>query len=150
MSPLPYLPGGVTELPATRFVLFADANHRVQKIDESALTLSGTSFTGIWESSSLNGQEIEEKTLTYLTLAYLSAVTTTMTVKVSGDGGETWPESQSVPIVASVTGQLRRAQMGFNVTGFDLRIRLELDTDQVFHVYELHPVLVKRGEYDVS
>lgn len=150
MSPLPYLPAGVSELPAERFILFADTTNLVQKIDESAKTFNGVSFTGVWESGSLNSETFRELTLRYITLVYISAVPTTVTISASGDGGETWSQTRVLNIVASTASRLRRVQYGFNVTGFDLRIKIELNTDEVFQIYELHPVLVVRGEHDVT
>lgn len=146
MSPLPWLPSGENELPASRFVLFANTSHMVQKMDESAITLNGTSFTGIWESGSLNKGEIVEKTLRYLTITYISRVNTTVRVRASGNGGDTWI-NKTVSLEASSGEEIQRAQVRFGVTGYDLRIRLELIEDALFHIYELHPVIARRGEY---
>lgn len=147
MTPVAWLPSGSTELPAARFVLFANDSHEVHRIDESATQLNGVSFTGHWESGSLAGPAVIEATLRKLTIVYLSPVNTTITVKASGDGGETWSHSSSVTITASTGEQLRRVVVGMNVTGFDLRVRLELDTAQVILINELHPVIARRGEY---
>lgn len=147
MSPLPWLPGGVSELPAARFLLFADDTHVVQRIDESALQLAGVSFTGVWETGRLNAGSIREVTLRYLTLVYMSQSNSTITVKASGDGGTTWEVSVLGTIAASTDDRLQRKQFGFNVTGYDLRVRIELDQNVLFTIHELHPVIAARGQY---
>lgn len=150
MSPLPYLPEGKSELPASRFVVFADSAHSVVRIDESSKTLSGISFTGSWETGSLNGDGMFEKTIRLLTIVYSSPVDTTMTIRVSGDGGVTWPEVRVAQLLATGSDGIKRTRVAFNTSGYDVRIRLELDTDEVVNLFELHPDLVVRGDYNVD
>lgn len=143
---LPYLPSGVEFLPANRFILFADSDNLIQRLDESAKTLNGVSFTGWWESNSLNKQALNEGTLNLLTIVYSATNATTLTVRVSGDGGETWNQTRVIDLPATLGGRVARVRRGFNTTGFDLRIRLELDTDEVISLFELHPEIVVRGQ----
>lgn len=147
---LPYLPAGVTSLPANRFVLFADETNLVQRVDESAKLRNGVSFTGWWETGSLNQGALHEMTIILVTFAYSSPVNTTLTAKVSGNGGETWNETKALNIYTTGSDRMARDRLGFRTSGFDIRLRIELDTDEVINLYELHPELVVRGKHVVS
>lgn len=146
MSPVPYLPAGVSELPAERFLLFADTAHLVQRIDEANKQKNLTSFTGFWESPTLNQVEDGfEYTLSELMLFYGAEANTTLTIRASGDGGDTWAEVQVVNLLATVD-EIKRVMAGFNVTGFDVRFRIEFDTDVLVNVYGYRPTLIKRSD----
>lgn len=146
MPTLPYLPAGQSSLPAERYLLFADTSHRIHRIDESAVQKDGVSFTAYWESGALNGEEAGKIfTLEQLYLFYTARSVTTLVVKGSGDGGETWSVSDTVSLLAT-TERVRTAVAGLGVTGDDLRFRLEFTTDVLVNVFGYRPVLVDRGD----
>lgn len=150
MPGLPYLPGGLDELPAEKFLLFADENNRIFRIDESNVQKNTTSFTAHWESGTLN-QIAEGRlfTLRVLELYYAALATTSVTVKVSGDGGENYDAGQvvSLPITAGRIGRVAVTFDGLEeATGDDLRFRLELDTDILANIYGYREHIADRGD----
>lgn len=142
---LPYLPPGQTSLPAERFILFADTADKVQRIDEADVQQDGSSFTATWESGSLN--QVEEGKVFELTLLELwyAATATTISVSASGDGGETFSTPQVISLITTPK-QIDRVAVGFEVTGQDLRFRIQLDTDVLANIYGYRPHLIDRGD----
>lgn len=146
----PFLPSGVDRLPARRFILWADWNHRVRQIDESRLDRAGETILAHWDSPSLNGEgEDREFTLTRILLAYSASSTSEIALRASGDGGVTWYEAISFSIVSSGRG-LKRVAVGFNVSGFDLRFRVIFPEDEVVIVHEYSARLLPRSEYIIG
>lgn len=145
MSPLPYLPSGTATAESERFILFANDVHDVMRIDESLLTKDGNDYVSYWESPSLGGVEAGiNLNLTAVELYYAAAKVTTITVKASKDGGESWPESQTLLIDAS-TKRMSLGMVNFNITGIDIRIRIEFPTSIPVNIYGFRPTLVDRG-----
>ena len=145
--PLPYLPPGQASLPAERFILFADTANIVQRVDESQVQKDGSSFTGTWESGTLN-RILEGKIfeLALLELFY-SATATTISVSASGDGGETYSTPEVVTLLTTPS-QIARVAVGLGVTGLDLRFRIQLNTDVLVNIYGYRPHLIDRGDLD--
>lgn len=146
MSPLPYLPAGVASLPAERFVLFADTDHQVMRVDESTLQKDGADFTAYWESPPLAPHPGHSVSLMRVELFYSVATPTFVRVRASNDGGDTWQKSQSINL-DQVNKRIARGVADFfpGVTGEDVRIRIELPTDIPVNIYGYKPHLVDRG-----
>lgn len=144
--PLPYLPPGQASLPAERFILFADTSNDVQRIDESLVQKDGVNFTSEWQSPSLN--QIEEGKLFTLSLLeiYYSSLATTISVSASGDGGDNFntPKVVTLPLVGA--DEVSVVTVGPDVTGFDLRFKIEFDTNVLVNIYGYRPYLVDRGD----
>lgn len=145
--PLPYLPPGQSSLPAERFILFADTANLIQRIDETAVQKNGANFTSTWESGTLNrldeGHTFE---LTVLELWY-AATATTISVSASGDGGETYSTPEIVTLITT-PNQIARVLAGLDVTGLDLRFKIEFDTNILVNIYGYRPHLIDRGDLD--
>ncbi len=146
MPGLPYLPPGQSDLPAERFILFADDTNLVLRIDEAAVQKNLVSFTAEWQSPTLNQiNEGHSFSLAALEL-YYSGTATTLSLSASGDGGETFSTPQ---VIAVQTTPLRvdRLRVDFDdVTGFDIRFRIQLDTDVLVNIFGYRPHLVDRGD----
>lgn len=143
---LPFLPGGVDELPARRFVLFADEQNTIQKQDESVKTADGQSFEGEWVSPSLNrGDPSYLWTIIECQLFYTAEANTTITVEASGDGGETWFNTREV-LLDGGTDELRSVNVPLNITGDDVRVRVLFDTNVLVKILGYRPRLVRRGD----
>ncbi len=143
---LPYLPPGQSELPAERFILFADTGSLVQRIDEAEVQKNLVSFIGLWISPTLN-QIVEghEFSLTLLEL-YYAATATTISVSASGDGGETFSTPQVIALFTTPE-RIDRVAIGFDdVEGIDVRFKIELDTDVLVNIYGYRPHLIDRGD----
>lgn len=143
---LPYLPPGQSDLPAERFILFADTGSLVQRIDEAVAQKNLVSFTGLWISPTLN-QIVEgnEFSLSLLEL-YYAATATTISVSASGDGGETFSTPQVISLLTTPE-RIDRVAIGFDdVVGIDVRFKIELDTDVLVNIYGYRPHLVDRGD----
>ncbi len=143
---LPYLPPGQSDLPAERFILFADTGSLVQRIDEAVVQKNLVSFTGLWISPTLN-QIVEghEFSLSLLELFY-AATATTISVSASGDGGETFSTPQVISLLTTPE-RIDRVAISFeDVEGIDVRFKIELDTDVLVNIYGYRPHLVDRGE----
>lgn len=148
MSPgIPWLPGGQDELPAERYIIFADGANVVQRIDETFLTKDGTNFTGEWQSPTLNQiEEGKEFSLAALELYYTALGATTVAVSGSGDGGETWTTPQNVALSISA-GRIRRTRVDFDdAIGFDVRFRIQMDQNVLVNIFGYRPHLVDRGD----
>ncbi|KKK67221.1 hypothetical protein LCGC14_2956220, partial [marine sediment metagenome] len=77
---------------------------------------------------------------------YYSGTATTLSLSASGDGGETFSTPQ---VIAVQTTPLRvdRLRVDFDdVTGFDIRFRIQLDTDVLVNIFGYRPHLVDRGD----
>ena len=143
---LPYLPPGQSDLPAERFILFADTGSLVQRIDEAVVQKNLVSFTGLWISPTLN-QIVEghEFSLSLLELFY-AATATTISVSASGDGGETFSTPQVISLLTTPE-RIDRVAISFeDVEGIDVRFKIELDTDVLVNIYGYRPHLIDRGD----
>jgi hypothetical protein len=146
MSVLPYLPPGQADLPAERFLLFVDTTNQVQVFDESEKLGDGVAFDGHWTTATLNRGEkaYEEFTLIAFRLYYSAEDDTTVTLNVSGDGGNTWSETKQLSI-SGTQNEIRRAAKGFNTTGYDLRVQIVFDTEVLVKIFGFRPTLVPAG-----
>lgn len=117
-------------------------------ISSSYTTKNGTSFTGTWRSRPLNSKPTLN-TLSMLSLYYNSPSSTSITVKISGNGGQTWDETQTVNLAAT-TGKDAIVNVAFNTTGTDLRFQIEFPNTVACRITGYRPVLVERGavEYE--
>lgn len=123
-------------------IWFADGvNTRITT--NNGFTKSGLSYTGYKVFGPLNKRPVIA-TLTMLTLYYNSPSLSSITVKVSGDGGQIWAESKSLTIAAT-TGKDATVSIGFNTTGTDLRFKLEFDQTVAYNITGYDPVVVERG-----
>lgn len=149
---MPYFPPSVDDLPATRFILFSDSNNKTRIIDESEVLRQGVySFTGWWETPTLNRKDpTKEYTLRKIMVFYEAVEATTMSFYPTGDGGASYGASKSATILGTTGSRIRRAVAGFNTTGFDLRVRLDFDTDKVVTVYGYKSTLIERSDILIS
>lgn len=148
--PIPYLPGGVAELPAERFILFADTGRDVMRIDEATLLKDGVGFTSHWTTPTLNQlAEGREFTLRAVEILYSALAATSIRVLVSNNGGETFSAATVVPLPQTL-GRVARVWATFDnvgeATGFDLQVRFEMDQNVLCVLYGYKPHLVDRGE----
>jgi hypothetical protein len=141
----PYLPGGQAELPALRFILFADGGNQVRRINESLLTRPEGFPSTYWVSPALNS-EIEdlEATLTLITLMYIATGVGTLLLDVSKDGGQTWEQEKSLEVSEALV--IRRVSAGFNLTGFDLRFRIRFPESPLILIHEYSARILPRSE----
>lgn len=140
----PYVPEqGTDELPALRYVIFADSSHQIQHIDESANTVQG-----YWESPSLVRPELSQLAavwgVTALLLYYSSKEDRTIGIQWTPNGGSDWREERSWTLLAT-GGGIRSKLKGFNVTGSDLRFRLIFREAQPLSIHAYRPRLIPRG-----
>lgn len=143
---LPFLPPGQTDLPAERFIVWADDTNLVLRVDEAEVQKDGVSFTSEWQSGTLNPiREGFVFELTRIEFIYAATGITTASISASGDGGENWSAPQTLNFVLT-PGQIPRAVVDFGVTGFDLRFRIQLDTDVIVNIFGYRPHLVDRGD----
>lgn len=147
MAGIPYLPPGQSELPAERFILFVDTSNLVLRIDEAVVQKNLVSFTAEWQSGTLNQlNEGHVFSLAGLDLYYAAISATTLSISGSGDGGETWSTPQVI-VLQGTPNRTERLRVDFDdVTGFDVRFRLQLDTDILANIYGYRPHLVDRGD----
>lgn len=143
---LPFLPSGVSELPARRFVLFADSDNRVQKQDESEKLADGAPFSPVWVSPSLNrGEPSFLWTIMELQLIYTAEDDTSITVEASGNGGDTWVNFREVDLFGG-TSEVRSVNVRLNATGDDVRVRVTFNTDNLVNLLGYRPRLIQRGD----
>lgn len=149
---MPYFPPSVDDLPATRFILFSDANSKTRVVDESEVLRQGVfSFTGWWETPTLNrGDPTKEYTLRKLTVLYEAVDDTTMTLYPTGDGGASYGTAVTITLLGSEGSEVKRAVGGFNTSGFDLRVRLDFDTDEIVTVYGYKATVIERSDILLS
>lgn len=141
---MPYFPETSGDLPATRFLLFADDANLVRVLDESEVQKNSISFTAQWTSPSLNRRDpSREYTLRRVIFFYDAQSVTTITVRASGDGGATWNESKTVNLAA---GDSQRVAVGFNTSGSDLRFQVQFDQDVVANIYGYRYRAVERSD----
>ena len=149
MSVNPWLPGGASELPAERIVLFADNDNIIQQIKETSTDKDGTAFTARWESGTLNREGTGYAfTLNHMLIFYTALEATTLTLKISGDGGNNW--TSYTVTVTSTTNEIKVASVGTMITGADVRVRFEFDTTVLVNIFGFIPTLVRRGMLDVA
>ena len=148
---MPYLPAGVDNLPENRFILFSDANHKVRVIDESTLQKSGFSFTGYRDTPTLNRDNpLAEYSLTEFLIIYEASQDTSIFLRPSGDGCQSFDPGKRLELRATSGSRQRRASTGFNTTGFDLRVRMELDRDSAVVIYGYKAYITERSELLIS
>ena len=148
---MPYFPPSVDDLPATRFILFSDSNNKTRIIDESEVDRQGFSFTGIWETPTLNRKDrTKEYTLRKCLILYEAAEDTTISLYPTGDGGASYGTPVILTLTESDDSEVKRAVGGFNTTGFDLRVRFDFDTDAVVTVYGYKATVVERSDILIS
>jgi hypothetical protein len=142
---MPFQPGGVRELPASRVVLLADDQNRVRAIDERTVRRLDQKVESSWESPSLNRKDMDrEYTFTRLVLLYSADETSTFEVEVTGDGSNySSPETLTVE---DTEGRLKRVVIGPNVSGFDLRFRVLMEEDEIINIHEYTARMVERSE----
>jgi hypothetical protein len=104
------------------------------------------SVTGEWESRPLNDIQFV-MTLRKLDFYYTSDAASFINIRASGDGGATWTQERPVTVV--VTDTLKRATIGFNVSGDDLRIQFRFPQDDKIIIASMTPRLVRRSEINV-
>ena len=128
--------------------MFSDSNNKIRIIDEGeALRQEQFSFTGKWETPTLNRTDpTKEYTLRKFLIFYEAVEDTTMTLYATGDGGATYSDGVEVTTLATADTEVKRAVGGFNTTGFDLRVRLDFDTDVVVNVYAYKATIVERSD----
>ncbi len=143
MSVNPYLPEGVQDLPAQRFILAALGLNQVVLFDESEKQGDGTSFTARWESQSLS-RDMVGASLIQVAFRYTAEADTSLLVEATANG-VSWAMSYNVPIFAT-SDEIRWGHAFFNsVTGVDLRFRFVFNTDVLVNIYSFIPRLVVRG-----
>ncbi len=153
MSVQPYVPSSAR---ADRTLLFGTDKNEVMRADESILTQDGSTVTAYWTSPSLNrGPEgiHNEYTLSKVVLFYSATAATTVTLTVSPDGGVTWTAPNAVAsttTIAQTAGQLKNVVTAFNVTGDDLRLRIQFTTDVAVKIFGYTPTLLKRGRVNFA
>lgn len=147
MAGIPYLPPGQSDLPAERFILFVDTTNLVLRIDEAAVQKNLVSFTAEWQSGTLNQlNEGHVFSLASLELFYATRGLTSLDISGSGDGGETWSTPQTIELL-STPDRTERLRVDFDdVVGFDVRFRLQLNTDILANIYGYRPHLIDRGD----
>ena len=145
MSVLPYLPSGVNDLPAERFVIFADKLNRIQRFAESESTYDGQAFTGFWESVTLNKQEIGRlwKFLS-LRVLYFCEANATASFEFTADGGDNWTPI-TAGIVATTGLRTRTAIFYPNLIGEDLRFRINFGST-IYNVVAFDARIVRAGK----
>lgn len=152
MSPLPYLPDGQQELPARRIVLFANAQNRVMRIDESRLNEDGAGFEGQLITPSLCRADPSILwTLKEVQVWYTASQDSTFLMAVSLDGGDAFVDEYTIDVSGGTDAVLSVVQVPFNHTGDDIRLRFTL-TNSIVKLYGYRPKLHPRGEirYDVG
>jgi hypothetical protein len=149
---MPYFPPSVTDLPATRFILFSDANNKTRIIDESEVLRQGIfSFVGKWETPTLNREDPTKiYTLRKLMVLYEASEDTSISLYPTGDGGRSYGRPVVLEKIESSGSETKRAVGGFNTSGFDLRVRIDFDTDEVVTIYGYKATIVERSDIILS
>ena len=133
---------------ADRVFMIANGANEIHRFDETILTQEGSTITAYWQSWRLNLEHGFEYTLEEIQVLYSADSATTITLTASGDGGNTWTAilgDVAVTTIDATTGDIRTAVAGFNVTGYDLRLRIQFTTDVAVKIFGFIPKLVKRG-----
>jgi len=153
----PYVPASDAALPSNVRVIFAGSDNTVQEVKASVITQDGSTITAYWTSPTLNREDRGYAfSLTYLQLYLSAAGATTITVHASGDGGNNWVErlqeegGAATIAVDGTSGETRTVVVGFNVTGYDLRFRIQYTTDVIVKVFGYRARLIRRGLLDSS
>lgn len=149
---MPYFPPSVTDLPATRFILFSDASNKTRIIDESEVLRQGIfSFVGKWETPTLNREDPTKiYTLRKMMILYEASEDTSISLYPTGDGGNSYGRAVVLNKIESSGSEMKRAVGGFNTSGFDLRVRIDLDTDEVVTIYGYKATIVERSDILLS
>ena len=149
---MPYFPPSVSDLPATRFILFSDANNKTRIIDESEILWQGTfSFVGKWETPTLNRGDVSKiYTLRKLMIFYEASEETSISLYPTGDGGASYGRAVVLEKLETEGSEMRRAVGGFNTSGFDLRVRIDFDTDEVVTIYGYKATIIERSDIFLS
>ena len=101
---------------------------------------------GYWVSPSLNNNQEEELTIKALFLRFQAPSITTFGIQASGDGGVNWVNGNrgaGFAVPATTTG-IKRISDFFNVTGYDVRFRLNFPA-ALLHGFEWEARVVVRG-----
>lgn len=124
-------------------IIYMDESEFTQLIDLDILDADG-----YWTSPTLNkGNRKAEYTITRVVIRYESAVSSSIVIEASGDGGETWESGFTTPVLLRPTGgKILRAVQGFNVTGMDVRFRVELPSDALVRLHEWSAEVILRDQ----
>lgn len=111
----------------------------------AALALSSA---GYWITPTLNRFEDPEAdgTIKQVFFSYISegAASGSIVVKVSGDGGDTWAETET-HTVEDTNGGIKSVSYGFNTSGTDLRIYFGIETLMALRLIGWRVRIVERG-----
>jgi hypothetical protein len=124
-------------------VLFSDNALLTQLISSASTSKNGTAFTGVWRSPALN-RNGKLGTLRMLTLRYRNGTAVNITVKASGDGGQSWNETKTVAL-AVCTNEIKEVNISLATTGSHLCFQIELDTVSSVEIVGYRPRIVERG-----
>lgn len=149
---MPYFPPSVDDLPATRFILFSDPSNKTRIIDESEILRQGVfSFTAKWETPTLNRQDFtKEYTIRRFMVLYEASADTSISIYATGDGGASYSRPAPIQLFGTTGSRVRRGVAGLNTTGFDLRVRIDFDTDEVVTIYGYKGTIVERSDILIS
>ena len=132
-------------------ILYVGADPEDDEPDDNVvleLDKEGVIADGYWTTGTLNRKNsAAQYTITRMVFRYEAAGVDIVEVEASGNGGLTWVPcfGRGFTTVDS-NGQIRRAHVGFNVTGYDLRVRVKLPEDTLVRILRGRPELIERGE----
>lgn len=139
-----------TQVGRTR-ILYVGADPEDGEPDDNVvqeLDKEGVIADGYWTTGTLNRKNsAAQYTITRMVFRYEAAGVDIVEVEASGNGGLTWVPclSRGFSTVDSL-GQIRRAHVAFNVTGYDLRVRVKLPEDTLVRILRGRPEIIERGE----
>lgn len=88
-----------------------------------------------------------EYSLSRVVVRYEAEAATELQIRASGDGGQSWEDAiNDDPDLASTTGNLRRAMAAFNVTGYDLRFRVDFPSDTEVQLVDWRAEIIERDQ----
>lgn len=144
MSNLPFVPSELASTPGRGILVFASSDF-VHRVDETVGEFSGTDFSPEIVLPIADPGSSMDLTLRMVKIHYAAAQDSLVEVSASGTGGESWDETQSV-ILPGTTRRLQELSLGFNVTGFDLLIRIRFLSPEVALIYKIQPFLETTSE----
>lgn len=137
------LPGGQSELPAEKEIVFGLAGIGVAHARPDLIQGVGVDTVAFWESGEIARLDPHKMyTFQEVTLLYIADVNTIVSVEASGDSGVTWT-TKSVTFLAAAEPTHRTVYI--NVTGPAMRFRLEHTNSNPIHFLSWQPVFVERG-----